>query len=144
MVEAFGKGPVLKNTGAVTSYYIDQDNCLKIISGFIDTLHNEAGWIAQAGSFAYVTNFVSGVITGYRIQDDGGLTRLNADGKTMNTGEMSYPTDIAATLDGRFLYTLLPGSKQIAIYQVETAGQLTAMGVVKGDWPIHIQGLVAR
>jgi len=144
VVEAFGKGPVLKNTGAVTSYQIDHDDCLKVVSGSVDTLHNEACWIAQAGPFAYVTNFASGVITGYRIQVDGSLTRLNADGKTMNTGEASYPTDIAATPDGRFLYALLPGYKQIAIYEVANDGRLTALGVSQGDWPVHIQGIVVR
>ena len=94
--------------------------------------------------YAYITNFASGVITGYRVAEDGCLTRLNENGVTIHTGKDSYPTDLIATPDGRFLYALLPGLKQVAAYQVNMDGSLVSLGVAHGDWPIHIQGIVAR
>jgi 6-phosphogluconolactonase (cycloisomerase 2 family) len=144
VVEVFGKGPVMKSSGAASSYKIDADDCLKVISGSVDTLHNEACWVALAGPYAYITNFASGVITGYRVGEDGSLRRLNENGMTFNTGDKSFPTDLAASPDGRYLYALLPGLQQVGIYQVNMDGSLSAMSAAKGDWPVHIQGIAVR
>jgi 6-phosphogluconolactonase (cycloisomerase 2 family) len=144
VVEAFGKGPVLESTGAVSSYAIDADGCLQVISGSVDSRHMESCWIAVAEPYAYVTNFGSHVITGYRIGMDGRLERLNEDGVTARTGEDSHPLDVTASPDGQYLYALLPGRREVGAWRIQPDGGLKSLGAVKGDWPVYMQGIVAR
>jgi 6-phosphogluconolactonase (cycloisomerase 2 family) len=146
VVEDFGKGPVLESTGAVTSYAIDADGCLKVISGSVDSMQKEACWIAVAGPapYAYVANFGSHAITGYRVGMDGRLERLDMDGVTARTGDGSHPLDIAASPDGQFLYALLPGHSEVGAWRIGAGGSLEPLGASKGDWPIHMQGIVVR
>jgi 6-phosphogluconolactonase len=143
VVEVFGRGPVEKGTGAVSSYTIHPNGSLHVISGTVDNQQGASCWIGAVGSYAYVTNFASHTITGYRIGEDGNLQLLNEDGVTAMTGAGSHPIDFAATPDGRFLYVLLPGSSQVGIYAINQNGGLTKLGAAQGEWPIGLQGIVA-
>jgi 6-phosphogluconolactonase (cycloisomerase 2 family) len=132
------------STGAVTSYAINLDGSLKVISGTVDTHQRETCWIAATDRYAYVTDFASHAITGYRIDMGGSLSLLNQDGVTAGTGEGTYPIDLAVAPDQQFLYVLLPGKSQVGIYRVNDDGSLASLGAVNGDWPIGMQGLAVN
>ena len=141
VVEAFGKGPIMANTGAVTSYEIMKNGHLKPVTISADTHNNEACWIVLAGDHAYVTNFAAHAITGFKVMADGSLRELNMDGKTAMTGDGSFPVDMAVSPDGGMLYALLPGAKSLAAYRIGMDGTLMMAGKASGEWPVGVQGL---
>lgn len=141
VVEVFGRGPVLTGTGAVTSYAIKPDGMLQVIDGTVDNHQDGSCWITATNSYVYVANFGGHTISGYRVGQDSSLQLLTESGVSATTGNGSHPVDLVATADGRFLYALLPGTSEVAMYAINREGSLTDLGRVKGEWPIYIQGL---
>src|SRR5262249_54756619 len=62
VVEVFGRGPVEKGTGAVSSYNVEPDGSLQLISGTVDNRQGASCWITAVNSYAYVTNFAGDTI----------------------------------------------------------------------------------
>lgn len=141
VVEAFGKGPIMAAPGAVTAYDIMMDGSLKPITISADTHQKESCWVAVAGDYAYVTNFASHSITGFKVMADGSLRELSMDGVTAMTGDGSFPIDMAVSRDGQRLYALLPGARSLAAYRIGMNGELKAASMATGDWPVGVQGL---
>jgi 6-phosphogluconolactonase len=141
VAEVFGHGPVLTGTGAVSSYAIMPDGSLQVIDGTVDNHQDGSCWITTTNSYVYVTNFGGHTISGYQVAKDSSLQLLTEGGVSSVTGSGSHPVDLAATANGRFLYALLPGTSEVAIYSIDGSGSLTDMGRVKGEWPIYVQGL---
>jgi 6-phosphogluconolactonase len=132
--------------GDVTTYAIANDGSLEVIDQEL-TLQSASCWIVGTWrGFYYVTNTLSGTITGYHVASDGSLARLNEDGVTAVTGdENSQPTDMALSKDGRFLYTVIPGTGTLGIYRVNRDGSLTPVDPVEGLPVVSgMAGLVAR
>jgi len=79
VTEAFGGAP---DASAASSYELDRDGNLEVISPTVHTTETSACWVVVTGSgrFAYAANTGSGTISGYRLETDGALTLLNADG----------------------------------------------------------------
>jgi 6-phosphogluconolactonase (cycloisomerase 2 family) len=120
------------SSGAVSSYRLEEDGRATVISPSVDCRNRGTCWIAAHGPYAWVTNPTGLTVTGYRVADDGTVTLLQPDGKTAETGEATYPLDLAVTADGKFLYTLNPGQNSIGQFRVDPAtGYLTSLGMAR-------------
>jgi hypothetical protein len=87
-----------------------------------------------------VTNAGTGNIAGFAIGSDGSASLLNADGVTAITG--GNPTDMALTLNSRFLYARVAATNSIAGFTVGSDGSLTALPALTGT-PDGLVGLAA-
>jgi 6-phosphogluconolactonase (cycloisomerase 2 family) len=125
--EAFG-GAV--DASALSSYVMNTDGTLALISGSVATTETAACWVVVTpdGRYTYTTNTGSGSVSGYAVGSDGSLTLLDGDGVTGTTG--GGPID--AIIAGGFLYTLDSGSDAISIFAINADGSLTSVGTVAG------------
>jgi len=137
VVEAFGTSNIGDpNAGAVSSYDLNEDGSVDLISASVRDFQTATCWITliskgSNGYFAYATNNGSNAISGYRVGPAGQLKLLTSDGISAHTED--NPVDIAATDDGRFLYALNAGSGTISIYRVnDTTGDLVSLGAIGG------------
>jgi 6-phosphogluconolactonase (cycloisomerase 2 family) len=138
--EAFGGAP---GASATSSYEVDAGGVLTPISVSVPTNQTANCWVVVTpnGRFAYVTNTGSGSISGYRIDFDGMIELLDADGRTAVTG--GGPIDLALTDNGRFLYSLNSGTDTIGAFRVHADGSLQALPFASG-LPAGANGLAAR
>src|SRR5262249_11916027 len=115
---------------AMSSYLADDDGSLELVTPSAPTHQTAACWVVvdNSGRFAYTTDTGSGAITGYRIVRSGGLSPLNADGRTAETPPGSMPIDEAISNDGRFLYALTSGVAGISGFRVRADGHLSPIG----------------
>jgi 6-phosphogluconolactonase len=141
VTEAFGGAP---DASAASLYGLDRGGNLEVISPTVPTTETSACWVVVTGSgrFAYTANTGSGTISGYRLETDGALTLLNADGVTGTTGAGSSPADMTLSLDGRFLYCR-NGNGTISAFRVSSNGSLTPLIGVSG-LPLGTAGLAGR
>jgi 6-phosphogluconolactonase len=128
--EAFGGA---QDASAASSYDLDHDGQLEVISPSVPTTESSACWVAVTdnGRFAYTANTGSGTISGYRIAPDGELTLLNSDGVTGITGPNSSPADMTFSFNSRFLYCR-NGNGTISAFRVGQDGSLSALAGISG------------
>ena len=140
--EAAGGAP---NASSVSSYHLTRDGDLRPINGQVPTGLTAACWIAVTpdGRFLYTTDAGSGAISGYRITPFGGLTLLDADGRTASTGDGSAPIDMAISDNGRFLYALSTATHTVSAFRIQGDGSLAPIGTLAG-LPEAANGLAAR
>jgi 6-phosphogluconolactonase len=142
--EAFGG---LRDISAVSSYSLNGDGTLNVITPSAPTNETAACWIVvtRSGKFAYTTNTGSGTVTGFHIDAATGLlTPLDADGVTADTGDGSVPIDEALSRDSAYLYVLNSGTQEILGFRVDPSlGSLEQVTAV-GDVPVAAFGLAAR
>jgi len=138
--EAFGGAP---DASALSSYALARDGTITPITASVATTETAACWVVvtKNGRYTYTTNTGSNSISGYRIGNDGGLTLLDADGKTADTG--STPIDMALAKGSRLLYSLNSGVPEIQGFVVNGDGSLDSLGAV-GGLPAGTVGLAAR
>lgn len=126
-----------------SSYRINPDGTLTVISATVPTAEQGACWAVTNSitnpRYAYVSNAVSGSISGYRIDSSGALSLLNPDGHTAVTVEAHAALDSAVSSDDRFLYIVTGGFSETAeapitcsdmsinAYRIEASGNLTAI-----------------
>ena len=138
--EAFG-GAV--NASATSTYTINADGTLHVISASVPTTETSACWAVATnnGRFVFVTNATSGSVSGYSVRQ-GQAELLKADGKSAVTG--AAPTDEAISQNSQFLYTLNGGSHTISSFGVSQAtGELTAAGA-PASVPVGAVGIAAK
>lgn len=137
--EAFGGA---REASALTSYEIEDDNTLRVISRSVRTQQTAACWVVLSpdGRYAYVTNTGSDTITSYRVSCEGHLTRLQTI--AANTGD--GPIDLGISADGRFLYVTNRAGGSIGAYRLNPNGRLTPIHGGIDELPTSINGLVAR
>jgi 6-phosphogluconolactonase (cycloisomerase 2 family) len=135
--EAAG-GP--SGTSAVSSYEVDQDGSLEVVTPSLGDTQKAACWIVvpENGRFAYTANTASGTISSYTVSDDGHLTLLDA---TAASGKV--PVDMALTNNSRFLYVRDAGSGTIRGFLIRSDGSLMAV-TSAGGLPSGATGLAAR
>jgi 6-phosphogluconolactonase (cycloisomerase 2 family) len=140
--EAFGGAP---DASALSSYRLAADGSLQVISASVPTTETAACWVAvpNSGRLAFTSNTGSGSVSGFEVRPDGGLSRLDADGRTGVTGPNSSPIDMAFSRDSRFLYVLSAGTHAIAAFSLGPHGSLSPLGAV-GGLPAGANGLAAR
>jgi 6-phosphogluconolactonase len=124
--------------GATTSYQLSGGGLLTPISGSVPDSQTAPCWIIVTpdGKFAYVVNTASGVISGYQVGSNGGLSLLG-DGVTAQTPP--GPLD-DAFLDGDLFDVTSGGS--IVGFQVQADGALTSLDL-SAIAPAGSRGLVA-
>lgn len=137
--EAFGGAA---NASAASSYQIEPDGSLELISASVPTTESSACWalITTNGRYAYTANTGSATLTGYAVDNAGQLIRLDEDGVTAVTGGAG-PADLAFSNGSRFLY-VRNGNGSIAGFRVNADGLLnpvTHISIVQSS-----VGLVAR
>lgn len=137
--EAFGGA---REASALTSYEIEDDNALRVISRSVRSRQTAACWVVLSpdGRYAYVSNTGSDTITSYRVSCEGHLTRLQTI--AANTGD--GPIDMAISADGRFLYVTNRAGGSIGAYRLNPTGRLTPIHGGIDELPTSINGLVAR
>ncbi len=140
--EAFGGAA---NASAVSSYAVDNQGNLQVISPSVASNQSAACWIAitNSGKYAYSTNTGSGNVSGYRISAAGSLGLLNSTGISGVTGNGTRPIDMAFSRNSKFLYTLNSGTSDIEIFRVLSNGGLVNLGSI-GGLPSGANGLAAR
>jgi 6-phosphogluconolactonase len=130
-------------TNATSSYRIAPNGMLTVVSGSVSTAERGACWVVTNSvadpRFAYVSNAVSGSISGYRIDATGVLSLLSSDGHSAITRDTHATLDSAVSSDGRFLYVLTGGFNElsdtavpcnkmtISAFRIETDGSLDTL-----------------
>ncbi len=103
---------------AASSYRIAPDGELTVVSASVSTSEQGACWVVTNSAtdprFAYVSNAVSGTISGYTINKDGTLSLLTRDGHTATTPDAHAALDSAVSSDGQFLYILTAGFNELS------------------------------
>lgn len=149
---------------AASSYRINPDGTLTVVSGSVPTNEQGACWVVTNSvadpRYAYVSNAVSGSVSGYAIDDTGALSLLNADGHTAVAFESRALIDSAVGGAGRFLYVLTGGFSEtsnapvlcnpmsISAFRIESNGNLTSIcnpetAPCAGGLAAGTQGIVA-
>lgn len=133
------------DTSALSSYELEEEGGLRLITGSAATHQQAACWvvITQNDKFTYTSDTASGVITGFSLARDGSLTILDAQGVSARTGAGSTPTDLALSESSRFLFSLNPGSGTIAGWRIGSDGALVFTGDATGI-PASASGIAAR
>lgn len=119
--------------GAVTAYQLTHGT-ISVINGPVIDNQIAPCWmvITRDGRFAYTSNADSHTISGFRIQANGAISLLNADGATGSTPADTFPLEEGLSRDGRYLYVLdsrlllsPPGAATISGFQIHHNGSLT-------------------
>ena len=140
--EAAGGTP---DRGSVSSYQLDEDGNLSVISSIVPTTETAACWVVVSndGRFAYTTNAGSDSISNYHIEFDGSISLLDENGRTARTGRDSVPLDMGISNDGRNLYTLNGGNDTIGVFAIRKKGGLSSLHS-HIDVPVSANGLAVR
>jgi len=144
--EVWGRNPagtVLE--GAVSSYKTLEDGTLESVSPSVENFQQATCWLVSDGSrSAFTTNTTSGTVSRYRVRPSGRL-KARGGGHRFSGGQEAFPTDLAITMDGNFLYTLNAGRGTVGMFLVRKSGKLTYLGEA-GSLPARsgLQGLAAR
>jgi 6-phosphogluconolactonase len=131
------------DASATSTYSINADGTLAVISASVPTTETAACWIVATnnGRFVYVANTGSASVSAYSV-GQGQLALLDADGKSGQTD--ASPADEAITQNGHFLYTLNGGSHTISSFGVSQAtGELTVSGAATAI-PAGAVGIAAK
>lgn len=112
------------NASSVSSYQLSDMGGLTVISGAVPTERTAACWLVLTFDqrFAYAADAGSAALTGFRVQHDGTLERLDPSGITATTG--AHPADMAFSHDGRLLFCLNNGDGSISAFEVKSNGAL--------------------
>lgn len=146
--EVWGRNPagtVLE--GAVSSYAILQDGSLENLSASVENFEAATCWLVADGrKSAFTTNTTSGTLSRYRVRRNGRLkVRQRGVGYRFSGSPAAFPTDLAITSDGSFLYSLNAGRGTVGIFRVKKSGKLIFLGEA-GSLPAvaGLQGIAAR
>lgn len=139
--EAFGGAA---DASTVSSYDVGRFGRLTPVSESVPTTETAACWIAVSknGRYAYSGNTGSASVTGYRVDNAGNLTILDADGKTGDTPPGSATIDLAFNSSSKYLYALSGGTNVITAFERNSDGSLDNLGSV--GLPASTVGLAAR
>lgn len=120
---------------AVSSYAVETDGKLSVISGSLPTNGKAACWdaVTPDGHFVYTSNAGTSSISGFAIGNNGGLTPIGGAVVAVQSPE-STNLDIAISADGRFLYSLNSGTGTVGIFAIQNDGTLLSDGTA-GDIP---------
>jgi 6-phosphogluconolactonase len=147
VVEPFGSSPPMTGmAGAVSSYELQTDGSLLLISESIPNFQSAACWLTstEAIPYAFVTNNGMSTVSAYSVNELGELSLVEPSGVSGITG--ANPVDLAITPNGAYLYTVNAGAGTISMFEVDAGtGALTPLGEVDG-LPFHdgAVGIVAR
>ncbi|MEJ2183844.1 MAG: beta-propeller fold lactonase family protein [Nitrospirota bacterium] len=128
-------------SGAVSSYAINRNGSLQVISPSIANGQAATCWIARnQRGYVFTANTGSQNLSLYEEERNNG--RLDLLDATAGFG--NRPIDMDVSVNGRFLYALDPASETIDMFKIESDGSLTDLGTVAGGLSIFAQGLAVR
>jgi 6-phosphogluconolactonase len=127
-------------SAAASSYRLDDDGTLDIISASVPNGQAASCWISLANRYAYISNTAASTLSSYRVADDGTLTLLKA--VAVATGAGSAPIDSALSRNSKFLYVVDSTLGRVLIFRVAGA-DLVSLGNVTG-LPTSVQGIAAQ
>lgn len=133
------------DAGAVSSYQLLGDGSLHAIAASVPNFETAPCWlvVTKGGRYVFTTNTPDDSLSAYAIEFDGGLTLVDADGRTGEPGPGTRPLDMDLSDDGRHLYTLNIGSGTISTFRVNPDGSLIETATEAG-LPAGVNGLAAR
>ena len=134
------------NEGTVSSYLVNSDNTLTVISPKAGAGGQATCWVTTYGSYAYGSNTASSNIGGYQVGANGSLTALGAVAQESAPANVatSFPLDLTFSSDGKFLYVFYSGLGEIAGYAVASNGQLSKITNAYPEMPsTGAEGLAA-
>lgn len=142
IVSEFAGGP--GGNSAASSYLINSDGTLKLVSGSLPTQGTAACWnvVTSDGKFSIVTNSISSTATLFSMSDGGQLSFVNVT----SAGPNVVPIDTALSADSLFLYILDGGSGAISEFRLDESSQtLTLIGTISGGLTGNsgLNGLIA-
>jgi 6-phosphogluconolactonase (cycloisomerase 2 family) len=125
----------------LSSYSIAGNGTLTPITPGVVDHQGAACWVAitDNGRYAYTANTSTSSISGYAIDQNGGLSLLDASGLTAT---VPAPLDLAFSEGSRYLYALSNGAHRIDAFRVNGDGSLTPIGSTPG-LPAGATGLAA-
>jgi 6-phosphogluconolactonase len=133
-------------SGAVSSYTVQNNGSLAIITPSVANNQNATCWIAaNKKGFAYTANTASDTISSYKINTrDGSLSLIEEIAETGNGG----PIDLSISSNNLFLYILNSSTGTVGMFRINNRdGSLTELGTPIGhpDLPAPFaQGIAAR
>jgi 6-phosphogluconolactonase len=144
--EASAENP---NGSSASLYELGPHGGISTLSTSVPTFQTAGCWtsVTRDGRFAFISNTLSQTITALEIQDNQ-LTVTHDDGIAAETGENSFPIDLALSQDSHFLYVLDAGRGSIGAYKVLPNGDLEPLEIplkLRGHLPANAgaQGLAA-
>ena len=146
VTELFGTATTIPagNAGAVSSFRIEPNGALSLISGHVSDGGTAACWIVLdplTQRYAYVANNLSNSISVYAVEGNGQLTLLAG-----MAAAASGPNDLAAVRErgASFLYALDAGDGTVSAFRIENNGSLTVLAGASG-LPVNrgAQGIAA-
>lgn len=127
-------------TSALTSYKVDDDGMLNVITPALGDTQFAACWVVvpESGKYAYTSNSASNTISSYSVSGGGDLMLMNATAASANA-----PVDMALSANSQFLYTRNAGDSTISGFRIGGNGSLTMVTSASG-LPAGAAGIAAR
>lgn len=100
---------------AVSSYRVNADHTLSVISASVANGQGASCWIVGVGDYVYVSNTATHNVSSYRVGPGGNLTLL--EGVAFDSAVGAFPTDMAVI--GNYLYILNPGIGTMNSYVID-------------------------
>jgi 6-phosphogluconolactonase len=115
-------------SNTISSYQLDGNGSLRTITNALPTEGVATCWdvIGRFGRSVYTSNATSSTLSGFDIAPNGALTPIGNTVVGQNpTGSSNL--DVAASADGRYLYTLNGAAGTIGIFAVQEDGSLLSV-----------------
>lgn len=137
LLVTFANAPSL-DYSYTSSYTINPDNTLSVITDQATANGGRSCWIATNGTYAWVSNTTTSTIGYYSLTKDGALDPLGIAAIVPATNPVifppipatSFPIDMALTSNGKYLYDFFSVNGQLAGFRVNSDGSLTQIGSV--------------
>lgn len=129
VVAEAGGGP--DGESATSSYAIDDDDTLSIITGSLSTGYKAGCWIVSTsdGKYAFTANAASSEISVDTIANDGALANLGA----LAAAKGSAPLDLAVSSGNQYLYALTAGAGTITGFEIHADGALNEVSATSAQ-----------
>ena len=120
-------------SGAVSSYSINSDNSLAVITSKSPSSGAATCWVIPSGTYAFATSAITSSVSAYKLSASGDLSALgitlvepgNQKAIFPPVGVTSFPLDLAVTPDNQFLYVVYSALGKVIGYQISDGGKLT-------------------
>jgi len=124
---------VANASDTISSYQLDWHGSLHTVSNALPTDGLATCWnvLGRFGRSVYTSNATSSTLSGFDIERNGALTPIGDTVVGQNPAG-STNIDIAASGDGRYLYTLNAAAGVIGIFAVQEDGSLVSAGQQDG------------
>lgn len=137
-------------TSSVSSYQLDDQGALKLVSGDVLTGENVEGdeiancWVvlSKDGKYLWTANALSSSISLYEVGDKGKLSLMDA-AAYKNNSEQLFFGDITISSDGKQLYQLVGNQGKVLIFDIDEDNTLSLQGEARGLPELGSYGLVA-